>query len=119
MEFGAGTRLSTVNIRRGLNESACGVARMNSWGLDSDAGAVWREWDGEVAVYVGARSSTHLLSPDASQIFLMLVDGPIDLSGEGQDRESEREFGDLGSNDRAFIERTLLEFGRLGLARPL
>ncbi len=92
---------------------------MSAWRLDSEAGAVWREWDGEVVVYVGARSSTHFLSPDASQIFLMLVDGPIDLSGEGQDPDSERGFGDLGSSDRASIEHTLLEFGRLGLARPL
>lgn len=95
---------------------------MTAWALDADSGVRWRDWDGEVVVYIGARASTHLLSPEASQIFLMLADGvtlPSAATDDKQEDQSGLRPADPETDVSEFIQATLLEFVRLGLARAL
>ena len=90
--------------------------------LDCAAGIEWRDWDGEIVVYVGARASTHLLSAEASRIFLTLANLPtVTLNGrlDVLDSVSKFQLAVDPADDSAFIEQTLLEFERLGLARTL
>ena len=107
-------------LHLGLKTPARGAAAVNLRVLDCAAGIEWRDWDGEIVVYVGARASTHLLSAQASRIFLILANLPTLIpDGRLDVVDSAFEFQRLvdSADDQAFIEETLLEFERLGLAR--
>ena len=109
-------------LHLGLKTRTRGAVAVNARVLDCAAGIEWRDWDGEIVVYVGARASTHLLSAQASRIFLILANRPIATS-DGRvdlvDSASKFQLAVDPADDQAFIEQTLLEFERLGLARKL
>lgn len=81
-------------------------------------GLAWRVWDGEAVVYVEGRRVTHLLSREATRLFIKLIEGGF--AGEGPCGAASGRSPDLGEGSgQAAAQATLLEFVALGIVdRP-
>jgi PqqD family protein of HPr-rel-A system len=77
----------------------------------------WREWDGEWVVRNERTGSTHLLGQLAAEILKLLSATPAGLnSAELTARLPDSPAS--AQEDTTAVEEVLLEFRRLGLARP-
>jgi hypothetical protein len=108
----------------------------DSWLVAPADSLEWREWDGELVVYLDQRGSTHLLTPYAGAVFLTLLDGPP-LVGLGEllsrlameeglapspepaaPREARAPEAQASAGaDREQVLQVMAEFERIGLVR--
>lgn len=96
--------------------------RPEYWTIAPADTIAWREWDGELVVYLDEVGSTHLLNPYAGAIFLTLLQNG---AGLGLDQILDRlNDDDLAINDALRapgdalpVRRVMAEFERIGLVR--
>lgn len=95
----------------------------HGWLVAPTQSFLWREWDGELAIYLDEQGSTHLLTPYAGAVFLTLLQGPSSIGLEellARLAPDEAPFGheklpEAGS--RQDVLQVMAEFERIGLVR--
>ena len=93
-----------------------------SWTIAPAETIAWREWDGELVVYLDELGSTHLLNPYAGAVFLTLLHSGPQLSLDDLiERLDEDDSVHAGippqARDRAPVRQVMAEFERIGLVQ--
>lgn len=79
--------------------------------------SIWRAWDGEIVVRVGASGDTHHLSRLASSVFLILNDSGASLPVHDILARLTTESGERAGDLVAPVDAVLTELERIGIIR--
>jgi hypothetical protein len=100
-----------------------GAGALEQWRVAPGASIAWREWGGELVVYVGSHANTHLLTATSGAVLrsLLACDAPLALQAV-----FDRAFGDpqVARSDMSPAESEALgamlrDFERLGIVTRL
>ncbi len=88
------------------------------WKLPAQARIVWREWDGEFAIYNGADDAVHFLDETNAAVFAVLLhaDHPLDAKQLAEQMLAYCAPNTTASQIMAVLRELLPQFRRLGLA---
>jgi PqqD family protein of HPr-rel-A system len=90
----------------------------DAWLVTSADLLEWREWDGELVVYLDGQGSTHVLTPYAGAVFLTLLQGPPDVHmNDLLARLAPDEEAQAKPPSREHVLQVMAEFERIGLVR--